>query len=160
MRNKLLYTIFSVILFSCILNSCIKGDNEEYILSTDVSVRAFGIDSIQGKYYKFSIDQLNNRIFNADSLPYLSDTLLDDFAIDTFIVNGYVMSADTLLSTPAYTDLTKAMNGRDGIMFTVYANDRQTTKNYRWTYAYTCRTRIPCLGNSLMRCLRDLPMLP
>ena len=94
-------------------------------------MHAFSIDTIYGKKYKFSIDQLNNRIYNADSLPYLSDTLLNYFAIDTFTVTGYVFTGDTVLTTPAYTDLTKAMNGKDGIMFTVYANDRQTTKNFR-----------------------------
>ena len=131
MRNKFLYTIWSLMLFTFILSSCIKGDNEEYEYSTDASVRAFSIDTIYGKKYKFSIDLLNNRIFNADSLPYLSDTLLHHFAIDTFTVTGYVFTGDTVLKTPAYTDLTKAMNGKDGIMFTVFAADGRTSKNYR-----------------------------
>ena len=131
MRNKFLYAIWSLTLFTFILSSCIKGDNEEYEYSTDASVRAFSIDTIYGIKYKFSIDQLNNRIYNADSLPYLSDTLLNYFAIDTFTVTGYVFTGDTVLKTPAYTDLTKAMNGKDGIMFTVFAGDGQTSKNYR-----------------------------
>lgn len=131
MRNKFLYTIWSLMLFTIILSSCIKGENEEYEYSTDASVRAFSIDTINGKKYKFSIDLLNNRIFNADSLPYLSDTLLHHFAIDTFTVTGYVFTGDTVLKTPAYTDLTKAMNGKDGIMFTVFAADGRTSKNYR-----------------------------
>jgi len=131
MRNILLYTIGSILLLTIFMSSCIKGEDTDYAYSTDVSVRAFSIDTIKGVKYPFSIDLLNSRIYNVDSLPYLSDTLLKSFIIDTFTVIGHVYSGDTVLSTPAYTDLTKAMNGADGIMFTVYAGDGVTSHNYR-----------------------------
>ena len=131
MRRRFLFSIGSLILTIALLSSCIKGENDEVAFSIDASVRAFSIDSINGVKYPFSIDLLRSSIYNKDSLPYLSDTLLKSFVIDTFSVSGAVFAADTMMSFPATVDLTKAMNGADGIMFTVYAADGRTTRNYR-----------------------------
>ncbi len=131
MRSRFLISIISLILGTVILGSCIKGEDNDYAYSIDATVRAFSIDSINGVKYPFSIDLFRSSIYNKDSLPYLSDTLLKSFQIDTFTVTGAVFAADTLMGFPATVDLTKAMNGADGIMFTVYAADGQTSRNYR-----------------------------
>jgi len=94
-------------------------------------VRAFSIDTINGKKYKFSIDNLNALIYNQDSLPYLSDTLMTSFLVDTFTVAGYVGLNDTLFSAPVYTDLSGAINGKGEIVFTVYAIDQVTTRKFK-----------------------------
>lgn len=131
MRNRFLISIWSLILSAIILGSCIKSEDNEYAFSIDATVRAFSIDTINGVKYPFSIDLLRSNIYNLDSLPYLSDTLLKSFKIDTFTVTGAVYAADTMMTIPATVDLTKAMNGADGIMFTVYAADGHTSRNYR-----------------------------
>ena len=131
MRNRFLISIWSLILAAIILGSCIKGEDNDYAYSIDATVRAFSIDTINGVKYPFSIDLLRSSIYNQDSLPYLSDTLLKSFKIDTFTVTGAVYAADTMMTFPAIVDLTKAMNGADGIMFTVYAADGRTSHNYR-----------------------------
>jgi len=131
MRNKFLIIIGSLVLFSVLFAGCIKSEVDDYEYSIDTSIRAFGIDSIKGKYYAFSIDLLNNSIYNRDSLPYLSDTLLKSFKIDTFNVRGYVMSGDSVLDFPAKYPLINAVNGADGIMFTVFSTDGSRNRNYR-----------------------------
>lgn len=131
MKNNFLYTLMSILLIPMLLGSCLESENGTIEYSTDTSIRAFSIDTIYGKKYRFSIDLLNNEIFNADSLPYLSDTLLKSFKIDTFLVTGYVTVDDTIVRVPGYANLQKAVNGTDSIMFTVYAADYQTSRNYR-----------------------------
>ena len=131
MRNKFLIIIGSLVLFSVLFAGCIKSEVDDYEYSIDTSIRAFGIDSIKGKYYPFSIDLLNNSIYNRDSLPYLSDTLLKSFKIDTFNVRGYITSGDSVLDIPGNYPLINAVNGADGIMFTVYSIDGHFSRNYR-----------------------------
>lgn len=71
MKNKIVLFISGcIVLF---LSSCLGGDEVNYEMSQDVQIRSFSMshDSIpELKGLKFTIDQLNGRIFNADSLPY------------------------------------------------------------------------------------------
>lgn len=113
--------------------ACVKGDEEnntEVNISTVVT--AFGIDSIYGKYYRFSIDQVNHVIFNADSLPVYSDTLLNNIAIDTFSASGYITSGmlDSLVVVGRKVDLTPAIN-KPGITFKIVANDASRSQEYK-----------------------------
>ena len=63
-------------------------------LSSDATVHAFGIDTVYGKHYKFTIDQLRRKIYNQDSLPIGADTIIDRILIDTFTVSGWITSRE------------------------------------------------------------------
>lgn len=116
---------------SMAISSCLSSD-DDYEFSSDATVHAFGLDTIHGKHYKFTIDQLNREIYNMDSLPVGSDTIIDSILIDTFYVTGYVASGtvqDTVLNTSNYQNLTAATTA-EGIKFRIYAADGVTIREY------------------------------
>ena len=76
MRIKFLSVIVSFLIVSFALSSCLDSD-DNYEFSSDATIHAFGIDTIHGKHYKFTIDQLNRLIYNRDSLPVGSDTIIN-----------------------------------------------------------------------------------
>lgn len=131
MKNKILLTLMGFVLVSMAVTSCLKSDDDTIYYGVDTSVRAFSIDTIAGKKYRFSIDNLNSIIFNPDSLPYLSDTLMSHFLVDTFNVAGFLLHEDTLFVAPTYTDLTGAINGKGEMVFTVLAVDQATTRKFK-----------------------------
>lgn len=127
MRIKFLSVIVSFILLSVGISSCLDSD-DTYAFSTDPTLRAFGLDTIYGRHYKFTIDQLNRLVYNKDSMPVGADTLLDRILIDTMMVTGWISSGspqDTLLSTTDSLDLTPAINaqGDQGIKLHAHAAD-------------------------------------
>ena len=132
MRTKLLIAI-ACLMGVCIgFGACVKGNDEgktEVNISTYVT--AFGIDTIYGKYYKFSIDQLNHVIFNADSLPIGADTLLNNIAIDTFSASGYITSGllDSIVIVGNKADLTPAIN-KPGLTFKIISSDASRSQEY------------------------------
>ena len=87
MRIKFRSVIVSFLIVSFALSSCLDSD-DNYEFSSDATIHAFGIDTIHGKHYKFTIDQLNRLIYNRDSLPVGSDTIIDRILIDTMTVTG------------------------------------------------------------------------
>ena len=91
MRIKFLSVIVSFLIVSFALSSCLDSD-DNYEFSSDATIHAFGIDTIHGKHYKFTIDQLNRLIYNRDSLPVGSDTIIDRILIDTMTVTGWITS--------------------------------------------------------------------
>lgn len=107
-----------------ILSACVKGEKDPE-LGSFARVSAFGIDSIYGKFYHFTIDQVGQNIFNRDSLPVGSDTLLAEIKIDTLTVNGYISSGldDTLVTTKVMHDLSGAINTPGGVRFKVFPYD-------------------------------------
>lgn len=132
MRIKFLSIIASFIFVSLAVSSCLDSDNQSMELSSDVTVHAFGIDTIYGKHYKFTIDQLNRLIYNQDSLPVGSDTVIDRILIDTFLVSGWItagindtvfVSTDSVDLTPALTTdrLTGLPSSSKGMTFKVHA---------------------------------------
>lgn len=134
MRIKFLSLIVSFLIVSIAVSSCLDSD-ENYELSSDATIHAFGIDTIHGKYYKFSIDQLNRLIYNMDSLPVGADTIIDRILIDSMYVGGWVTSGsptDTLFLTKDSVDLLPAMNksGNEGMKFKVHAADGITVREY------------------------------
>ena len=132
MRTKLLIAI-ACLLGLCIgFCACVKGNDEQNTeMNISTYVTAFGIDTINGKYYNFSIDQVNHLIFNADSLPVGSDTLLNDIAIDTFSASGYITSGllDSIVIVGNKVDLTPAIN-KPGLIFKIIANDGSRSQDY------------------------------
>ncbi len=125
MRIKFLSLIVGFLLVSIAVTSCLNSDNN-YDYSSDATIHAFGIDTIYGKHYKFTIDQLKGEIYNADSLPLGADTIINRILIDTLTVSGWVTSGvtDTLFSTSDSLDL------RSPIKVKVHAPDGTTIREY------------------------------
>lgn len=120
------------LLGACIgFGACVKGDDDKAEVNISTYVTAFGIDTIYGKYYKFSIDQVNHVIFNADSLPLGSDKFLDKIVIDTFSSSGYITSGllDTIVQVGKVADLTPAIN-KPGLTFKIVSNDFSRSQEY------------------------------
>jgi len=131
MRTKLLVAIACFLGFCIGFGSCSMKGDDEYEVNVSTVVKAFGLDTIYGRYYSFSIDQVNHRIFNLDSLPLGADTLLEKIVVDTFTASGYITSGllDSLFVAGNSADLTPAIN-KPGISFKIYAVDGSRYQEY------------------------------
>ena len=104
MRIKSLSAIVSFLLISFAMSSCL-GDDEPIVYSSNPLIQSFALDTVKGKDYLFTIDQLRGKIYNQDSLPVGSDTIIDKILITTLNVTGVVTvrnsadTADSLLNT-------------------------------------------------------------
>lgn len=115
MRIKFLSVIVSFLLVSVATTSCLDNDNNiEY--SPDAIIKAFTIDTIHGITYNFTINQFGpdgiGEIYNQDSLPLGSDTIINRILITTLtttsgIVTSYnpVTKQDTILNISDSLDL-------------------------------------------------------
>ena len=133
MRIKFLSVIVSFLIVSFAVSSCLNSD-DDYEYSSDATLKAFVLDTVHGVNYTFTIDQLNRLIYNRDSLPVGSDTIIDRILIKTMSVTGWITSGspnDTLFSTADSVDLTPAMNNDAGMQFKVHAADGLTTREYK-----------------------------
>jgi len=112
--NKLMKAMCGVLTMILLLASCMKSDDKTSTLYNDTAITAFslgtlnrylhttsskGTDSIYkvtvtGSDYKFSIDQANHRIFNADSLPVSTDVEHVVCSVSS-LNNGSVFIEDT-----------------------------------------------------------------
>ncbi|WP_321479043.1 DUF6242 domain-containing protein [uncultured Bacteroides sp.] len=110
MKIKVLsITVISITL--CLLTSCLGSDNPSIDYSTDDTIHAFALGTIHGVDYAFTIDQANNKIYNIDSLPFRSDTIVDKTLIKSLSSMGYITSADTLFNYATDSiDLSNTMN--------------------------------------------------
>lgn len=124
--------IAGFLLVSIAVSSCLGSDDDSPVYSSDATIHSFSLDTIHGVDYKFEIDQLNNLIYNPDSLPMDADTLIDSIQVDQLGVMWGVMSADTTFSTDVYHNLLPAMNatGSNGVKLEVYALDGVTSRTY------------------------------
>ena len=93
MRIKFLSVIVSFLFVSFAMSSCL-GDDDPIEYSPNALVQAFELDNILGVNYAFTIDQLSGRIYNQDSLPVGSDTIIDRILIKTLSTAGYVVAVD------------------------------------------------------------------
>lgn len=125
MRIKFLSVIVSFLFVSFAISSCLDSDDNTYELSSDATVHAFGLDTIYGKHYTFTIDQLKRIIYNRDSLPVGADTIIDRILIDTFRVSGWITAGinDTLFNIKDSVDFTPIVNKPEGMKFKVHAPD-------------------------------------
>lgn len=134
MRIKFLSVIvgFLIVSVSFAVSSCLDSDTT-YEYSSDATIHAFAIDTIHGKNYAFTIDQLNRLIYNRDSFPMDADTLIDSILIKKIDVTGWITSGstDTIFNTNNAVDLTPAMNNDGGMLFKVHAADGLTTREYK-----------------------------
>ena len=79
----------SFLIVSFALSSCLDSD-DNYEFSSDATIHAFlvSIPYMAKHLQNFTIDQLNRLIYNRDSLPVGSDTIIDRILIDTMTVTG------------------------------------------------------------------------
>lgn len=127
MRIKFLSVIVSLLLMSVAVSSCLDSDDNSYDLSSDATIRAFGLDTItKGVYCKFQIDQVRNIVFNIDSLPVGSEKRLSRILVDTLQVTGWVTAGlnDTLFNMNDSVDLSSP------IKLKVHAADRISVREY------------------------------
>lgn len=131
MRIKFLSVILSFLVVSIAVSSCLDSD-ENYEFSSDATIHAFGLDTVYGKNYEFSIDQLNRLLYNKDSLPMGADTIIDSIFIKTMDVTGWITSGieDTLFLIKNPVNLIAAMNNDAGMKFKVHAADGVTVREY------------------------------
>ena len=85
MRIKLLSVISGFLLLCFTMSSCL-GDDVKYEYSPNAVLQAFELDEVLGKSYVFTIDQLTGQIYNQDSLPVGSDTIINKILITNFTV--------------------------------------------------------------------------
>lgn len=122
MRSKFLSLLTGFLLITIVISSCLDTDNR-YEISADATVHSFALDTVYGVNYKFSIDQVNRLIFNADSMPVSADTIIDSIKITDF-TGGYVITSgtpDTILNIDNYQDLSLAAT--EGMRFTIRAGN-------------------------------------
>lgn len=132
MKIKFLSVIVSVLIVAFSVVSCL-GTNESYDYTIDDTIYAFEIDTIYGVTYKFTIDQINNKIFNADSVPVSADTIINKILITKVqTTTGYVFTGDSLLVMTDSLDLsnTVAAYGGKPLELTVYSLDWSTNRKY------------------------------
>ncbi|KAA6326669.1 hypothetical protein EZS27_024255 [termite gut metagenome] len=97
MRIKFILVIVSLFFASFVIISCLDSDGTiEY--SSDDTIHAFELDTIYGKKYLFTIDQINGAIYNIDSVPFTADTIINKILITQLDVLGYVLTGDTALN--------------------------------------------------------------
>lgn len=125
MRIKFLAIIASFFFVAIAISSCLDSDNNTVELSSDTTVHAFGLDTIYGKHYTFTIDQLKREIYNRDSFPVGADTIIDRILIDTFSVSGWITAgADTLFNyTTDSVNFLEVANKEEGMRFKIHAPD-------------------------------------
>lgn len=126
MRTKFLSVIAVFMLMSVLFSSCLKSDDTTSEVSSSAMIYAFGLDTIYGKHYKFTIDHVRNLVYNADSLPVGADTIIDRILIDTLHINGWATAGanDTLFKVTDSVDLRKPL------VLKIHALDGQTTREY------------------------------
>ena len=135
MRIKLLATIASFILTSIAMSSCLGDDTNNIEYSPNAVVMAFELDTIHGVNYVFTIDQLNGHIYNQDSLPVGSDTIIDKVLIKKLTIAGFATirnsanTEDSLLNIADSLNLVGTM--QKPFEFKVWAPDLVVKKNYR-----------------------------
>jgi hypothetical protein len=127
MRIRFLLVIVNIFFASFVVVSCLGSDSViEY--SSDDTIHAFELDTVYGVNYAFTIDQINGKIFNKDSMPVSADTIINKILITRLEVMGYVLTGDSLLNISDSLDLSKTME--EPLQLKVVAPDGAYTKKY------------------------------
>lgn len=110
-------TVF-ILLWGMLLSSCLGSGGEDFDLPKDAQIYSFNMSSVlDSNLYlndtKFSIDQINGKIFNRDSLPYLFD--ID--SIELNISGNPNMGFSNITINLVDNDSSYVWNGSDSIAF-------------------------------------------
>lgn len=126
MRRNFLSTILGLAILSMAITACL-GDEKTIEYSTDATIKSFSVDTTNNIRGTFTIDQINGKIFNQDSLRFGADTVVDRILL-TITANGYLMTGDTSLIQTDSFDLSKTMESP--MKVTAIALDGVTKKEY------------------------------
>lgn len=138
MKIKFLVIIASLLILPLAITSCLDSDNN-YELGSDDTITAFELDTIYyGIKYKFTIDQIRGEIYNQDSVPFGSDTIIDKILIKTISANTpYIMTGDTAFIIADSVDFKQTMVYENGkavakpLEFKIYAANGETSRTYK-----------------------------
>ena len=143
-------TLCGLLTAMLLLTSCLKSDDDNNsTLSSDAAITSFslgtlnryihttsstGADSIYkttvtGSDYKFSIDQINHRIFNADSLPIGTDVKHVLCSVSA-LNNGVVLLKSEISDTLFYFSSTDSLNFTNPRELHVLASDGSAEQIY------------------------------
>lgn len=95
MKNRII--LFIAGCCALVLSSCLGSDSTNYELSKDCQILSFSLsnDSIEGlSDVVFTIDQLNGKIFNLDSMPY--GTVIDEKVLCDMTLASTVYSCQAI----------------------------------------------------------------
>ncbi|MDR2775096.1 MAG: DUF6242 domain-containing protein [Tannerella sp.] len=122
---------------ACLMSSCLGSDNvtsDDWNLS-NAQIASFSLsnDSIAGlSDVVFTIDQVNGRIYNKDSMPY--GTVIDEkvFCAMSFEVGvtGVLMVTPATNDSVYWSSEDDSVNFSSPVMITTYAYDGVSTKTY------------------------------
>jgi hypothetical protein len=135
MRITFLPVIIGFFLVFSVAISCFDS-SEEVEYGSDDTIHAFELDTIYGINYSFTIDQINGRIFNIDSVPFTADTIINKILIKTLETDGcYVYKEDgALINLTDSFDLSQTMETPFKL--------RVVTPNREYYRDYTVEVRI------------------
>lgn len=138
MTLKYLHRAVLLLLWVLAFSSCLNSSESEFEFSHDAQIYSFSMESKKDTTkvlpgVKFTIDQLNNLIFNQDSLPYLFD--VDSISLKVSGKTSYSFSK--IVINLQNGDSTYLWNGEDSVAFKrlesieTTAEDGITTRKYR-----------------------------
>ena len=139
MTLKYLHQTASILLWVLVFSSCLNSSQSDIELSHDAQIYSFSMSSKKDTTSaltgtRFTIDQINNKIFNRDSLPYL-------FHVDSVYLNIAGKSSYTLpriVLNLQDKDSSYLWNGKDSVAFKrlksieTTAEDGKTVKLYEF----------------------------
>lgn len=134
MKIKLLVIIASFFILPLAITSCLGSSDNDYELSSDDTITAFELDKIYGVNYKFTIDQARGEIYNQDSVPYSSDTIINKILITTLAASPWIVTGDTIFNINDSVDFKQTMTDEGEIKpleFKVNAPNGETSKTYK-----------------------------
>ena len=133
MKNRIV--LFIAGCCALLLSSCLGSDDTQYELSKDCQILSFSLsnDSIPGlKDVVFTIDQVDGKIFNIDSMPY--GTKLDEKVICTVKLASTVYTCqvmqEAISDTLSYWNLEDSLDFSKPVKFVNTLWDGKTTKTY------------------------------
>ncbi|MDD2436187.1 MAG: DUF6242 domain-containing protein [Massilibacteroides sp.] len=134
MENRIL--LFFTGCFTLLLSSCLgSDDNNDYVIGKNCQISAFSMthDSISGlSTTQFTIDQLNGRIFNTDSLPYGTkvDKVVLTVSYASSISVGAVQVIQEAVGDTIYWNSKDSLDYSKPVTFIITAYDGVTKKVY------------------------------
>lgn len=142
MRIKFLSVIVSFFFVSLAITSCLDSD-DNYEYSPDATIHAFALDTVYGVNYKFTINQFGpngiGEIYNQDSLPVGSDTIIDKILIKTLTTVSGVVTSKNSLGEDTIMNLSDSLDLRNPITVKVWSTEALSgafeglTKEYKIT---------------------------
>lgn len=133
MKNRILLFVSS---FVFLLSSCLGSDSEyDYDIAKNCQISSFVLkhDSISGlSTTKFTIDQLNNRIFNQDSLPFGTEVekVVATVSYVSSVSVGSVQVYQEAVGDTIYWNGTDSLDYSKPVKFIITAYDGVTKKIY------------------------------